>query len=192
MPYVEYLKITVGGTLQQHIAWQYAATLTDQSGEGNNPTSVSFRTTSSDADVSASLTSFIPADLSKADITPGAVVDLVDLADMPQVADYPQMYDEGHTDVMFFDDLLNPAINAVGIPQAFIWYPIAFATAIIAGFAAFAVTRQIIMQALISLVVMACFCGGGALGDGLLPWFTLIIFAVEAGMIFLIQEHQKI
>src|SRR5690554_2633164 len=64
MPYVDYLKVTVNDTLEQHLTWQDAATLTDQSGQDNHPTSVSFRTASTDGDVSASLLSFGPAQLS--------------------------------------------------------------------------------------------------------------------------------
>lgn len=66
MPYVEYSKVTVGGTLKQHLAWQYGATLTDQSGLANNPASVSFLTASTDADVTAIITSFQPITEAKA------------------------------------------------------------------------------------------------------------------------------
>jgi hypothetical protein len=71
------------------------------------------------------------------------------------------------------------------------WYPLAFLIAIVLGFAAFHFTRQLIVQAVVSAVVMAFFAGGGILGDGLIPYFTVIVFAVEALMIILIQEHQK-
>jgi len=192
MPYVNYQKITVGGTLQQHIAWQYAATLTDQSGQGNNPASVSFRTTSSDEDVSAALTSFEPASLSNATVTPGTAVELIQSPDLPDVADFPQMFDEGQTGGLIFDDLINPALAESAIPQAVFWYPIAFFIAILAGFIVYGATQQLLAQALTSGVVMACFCGGGVLGDGLIPYWTVIVFAIEAGMILIMQEHQKV
>lgn len=192
MPYVDYLKITVGGTLQQHIAWQYAATLTDQSGQGNNPASVSFRTTSSDADVSAALTSFVPASVSSSTTTPGTSVEFITTPDLPVISDFPQMYTEGETGGFVIDDMYNPHLAAVGIPQAVFWYPIAFLIAIIAGFGAFLLTKELIVQAVVSAVVMAGFCGGGVLGDGLIPYWTVIVFIFEAGMLILIKEHQRI
>lgn len=192
MPYVDYLKITVGGTLQQHIEWQYAATLTDQSGQGNNPASVSFRTTSSDADVSAALTSFVPASVSSSTTTPGTSVEFITTPDLPVISDFPQMYTEGETGGFVIDDMYNPHLAAVGIPQAVFWYPIAFLIAIIAGFGAFLLTKELIVQAVVSAVVMAGFCGGGVLGDGLIPYWTVIVFIFEAGMLILIKEHQRI
>jgi hypothetical protein len=59
IPYINYFKLTIGGVLQQHITWQYAATFTDLSGQGHDATP-SFRATSSSANVSASLTAFQP------------------------------------------------------------------------------------------------------------------------------------
>ena len=57
--YIEYVKRYVGGNLVQDVAWEYDTTFTDLSGNGNDATP-SFRTASSDTDVSASLTEFIP------------------------------------------------------------------------------------------------------------------------------------
>lgn len=57
--YAEYQKIWVDGVLQQHIEWEYDTVFTDLSGNGHDATP-SFRTTSSDPDVSAGLISFAP------------------------------------------------------------------------------------------------------------------------------------
>lgn len=62
MPYMEYHKIWVGGTLQQHIEWEYTTgNFTDLSGNSHDA-APTFRTTSSDADISALLTSFNPVE----------------------------------------------------------------------------------------------------------------------------------
>lgn len=191
VPYMEYTKTWIGGVLQQHVYWEYGATFNDASA-GNHDATPTFRTTSSDADVSAALTSFVPTGLSSASIIPGATVALVTSADGPDIADFPSMYDEGETGGFWgFEDLLNPALATADIPEAMFWYPIAFVIAIALGFAAFYFTRQLIVQAVVSAVTMACFAGGGVLGDGLIPYWTVIIFAVEALLIILIQEHQK-
>jgi hypothetical protein len=55
--YLESQTITINGTLRQSIGWQNAAIFVDASGNGQNATP-SFRTTSSNADVSASLVDF--------------------------------------------------------------------------------------------------------------------------------------
>lgn len=57
--YWEYTKIWVDGVLQQHIEWEYDTTFTDQSGNNHDATPT-FRTTTSNADVSAELISFQP------------------------------------------------------------------------------------------------------------------------------------
>jgi len=59
LPYLEYQEITIGGIQQQYIEWEYDTTFTDQSGNNHDATPT-FRTTSSDADVSAVLSSFLP------------------------------------------------------------------------------------------------------------------------------------
>lgn len=63
--YWEYTKITVNGTLQQHIEWEYSDNFTDLSGKGHNaiPT---FRAASCDPDVSANMTAFLPVVEAKA------------------------------------------------------------------------------------------------------------------------------
>jgi hypothetical protein len=58
-PYITSVNITVGGNLKGSWKWNYGATFPDDSGNGNTATP-SFRTTSSDADVSATLISFSP------------------------------------------------------------------------------------------------------------------------------------
>lgn len=57
--YASAFNITIGGNLRQQIVWEYDTTFTDGSGNGNDATPT-FRTTSSDADVIGTLTSFLP------------------------------------------------------------------------------------------------------------------------------------
>ena len=52
-------EIEIDGVQKQYVEWEYGATFEDQSGNGNDATPT-FRTTSSDADVSAELVSFGP------------------------------------------------------------------------------------------------------------------------------------
>jgi hypothetical protein len=102
------------------------------------------------------------------------------------------MYTEGHTGGLFgLGAILDPALTAANIPVEVFWYPVAFFVAILLGFLAYGWTRTIIIQAIVSAVTMAAFCGGGALGNGLLPYWTVLVFIIEAVMIFVIQEKQN-
>lgn len=65
MPYMEYHKIWIDGNLRQHITWEYDTIFTDLS-ENDNDATPTFRTVSSDADVSAELVSFQPIAEAKA------------------------------------------------------------------------------------------------------------------------------
>ncbi len=59
-PYINFVSLTINTVLQQYLAWNYGATFADLSTKGHDATP-SFRTTSSNANVSASLTSFQPS-----------------------------------------------------------------------------------------------------------------------------------
>ncbi|KKK89035.1 hypothetical protein LCGC14_2737160, partial [marine sediment metagenome] len=64
-PYIEQYRHFVGGNLLSDIQWEYAATFTDASGNGNDA-APTFRTASQDADVVATLTSFTPVSVAEA------------------------------------------------------------------------------------------------------------------------------
>lgn len=59
LPYMNTYKEWVGGNLKANINWEYGPYFYDDSGNGNTATP-SFRTTSSDASISASMTAFLP------------------------------------------------------------------------------------------------------------------------------------
>jgi hypothetical protein len=65
MPYVSSIKTYAGGVLSGSWAWQFGSTFTDLSGYGNTATPT-FRTNSSDSDVTASLDSLYPVTEAKA------------------------------------------------------------------------------------------------------------------------------
>jgi hypothetical protein len=173
---------------EQSIAWENGATFTDLSGNGHTATP-SFRTTTTDGDVTASLDIFTTNALSVAEgVVIGGGVAL--LPGAPDDADFPSgsAYDEGETGGLIIDELVNEGLATADIPEAIFWYPVAFVVAIAIGFGAYGLTKSLLVQAIVSAVVMAGFCGGGVLGDGLLPWFTVVIFGIEAAMLLIIQE----
>jgi hypothetical protein len=87
MPYMEYQKVTIGGTLYQHIVWEYETAapyeFTDLSTKGN-PVVPTFRTTSSDVDVSASIISFAPTALGLSTSSIPGSSDNMDLEDVTE------------------------------------------------------------------------------------------------------------
>jgi hypothetical protein len=115
-------------------------------------------------------------------------------AGTPLVDDAPDepdnLYDEGATGGIPFAPLINPALTEAGIDAETFWYPVAFFIAILLGMLAYGYTREWIWQAVTSAAVMACFAGGGALGDGLIPYFTVVLFVIESVMVLVIKERQ--
>jgi len=186
MPYVEYIKFTVGVALTQHIVWENDSTVFDDQTVNNNDMTPTFRTTSSDADVSAAITNYAPITMATA--TAPTASDLVN--DAPDAI--PNMYDEGETGGLIVDTLIDPALAVNSIPKEVFWFPIAFAIAIGFGFGAYGMTKSLLVQSIVSAVVMALFCGGGLLGDGLLPYLTVVIFAIEAVLVVIIQEKVNV
>jgi hypothetical protein len=105
----------------------------------------------------------------------------------------PHMYDEGQTGgFLGIQTPINNALAAADIPQAVFWYPLAFGLALLLGFGAYSGTKSLFAQCVVSGVVMAFFCGGGTLGGGLLPYWTVVVFALEAGAILLMQNKETV
>lgn len=102
----------------------------------------------------------------------------------------PNMYDEGDTGGIPFAPIIDPLLGDNDIPVEVFWYPVAFIMALGLGFAAYGKTKDLKVQALVSGMVMAGFCGGGVLGTGLLPYLTVVVFVIEAILLIIIQEKQ--
>jgi len=189
MPYMEYQKITIGGALAQWIHWQNNDAVFVDSGEFGNDATPTFRTTSSDADVSAELVSFNP--MATSDVHGYSVTgDPTMFDELPD--EIPNMYNEGSTAGIPGADTINTILTDSGTPIEVLWYPVAFGLAIAAGFGVYKLTKQLIIQAIASGVVMAVFCGGGLLGTGLLPWWTVVVFILEALAVVILQSSKEV
>ena len=131
--YVKFIEIQQSGVEKGYWEWEYAATFSDQSGNGNTGTP-SIRTTSSDSDVTASLISYLPLEQ--------AVADSSIINEWPEMIaaapDQPAtMYTENNTPGIFFAPLITTLMNAAGLPTSLFWYNFAFATVLIAGIGTF-------------------------------------------------------
>lgn len=184
MPYMEYQKIYVSGNLCQQVEWQYGMTFTDASGKGNNATPT-FADDSSDADVTAILLSFEPAANAKlGDWSIGGNGTL----NISAPDAITGMYTENGTNPIPGADILDDALDAGTVPRPLFWISLAFGVAIVSGMVAFHFTRQLLIQAVVSGSVMAIFSLTNTGGAGVIPFFTVIVFIVEAIAVIIVAN----
>ena len=128
-PYINSWDVTIGGTLRQHIQWEYGATFHDTTSYHNDATPT-FRTTTSAAGVTAALTSFGPASQSVAPTTTTTTPEMF-TADptMPS-----QMYSEGDYSHIPGAEAVNAVLDASGTPRTAWWFPFIYLGLGIFGF----------------------------------------------------------
>ncbi len=179
VPYMEYQKLWVGGGLAQHIIWQYTTgNFTDQSGNGNDA-APTYRTDSSDADVSAELLDFGPDDPPEA--TSGQTGTSQPIAgNMTNIAG---MYTE--LSVTFpLSETFNTLLDAGGVPRALFWFPLLFLTVIGISFLLNIFLKHLFVKAAVAGFLLALFSIMG--GFGLWVVFAYLIFAAD---ILIAQKH---
>lgn len=163
MPYMEHLKIWVGGSLQQHIEWEYTTgNFTDLSGNSHGafPT---FRTTSSSANVSATLSGFAPVD--EAALDTYSLVESYSIltanATLPSGA-----YDELDVSRIPGGAAANELLAEGDIPQAAWWFPFLFIGICVVGMIIYGATT------------LGRRSLGGGLAEGKVDGSLLIMFIV--------------
>ena len=183
MTWLQYQKVTISGTLQQHIVWQNAATFDDLSA-GNHDAVPSFRTTTSNADVTAELRNFSP--INKSSLGSYTAADDVNwIGTAPTVP--TGMYAEGTYTRLPGADIVNTILDAGGIPYMLFWLPALFATAIIALFGVFWLTRSMLVGCVVSIALLLFY---GILG--VIPVWVGIALAVIAIAIVVKRETSSL
>lgn len=145
MPYVEYLKIYIGGSLQQYIAWEYGATFTDLSGNGHDATPT-LKTAPDDADITASLIDYGP--------TTEAKVSTFTLSSRQDIlTEVPTAPAELYSELDFTTTPGAEGINQIlaeggveGDDRALWWFPFIFFTIGILGLLAYGGTTHALTQ----------------------------------------------
>jgi hypothetical protein len=132
---MESFSANISGTPRCNISWAYGTTFPDSTGNSNDLTTITYRTTSSDADVSAELTMFAPIDT--------ATVDSETTSSWPSIMTAvpeqdPNMYTENVSPGVFFAPLVETFWPYSGLPNSFFWYCMAFTTIVAAGIFVFA------------------------------------------------------
>lgn len=195
MPYVEYQEISVGGVQKQYVDWEYATTFTDSSGNSNDATPT-LRTTSSNANVSANLTSLQPVDEAKV-----ATFTLSDTYSILTAnATFPtEMYSELDTSKIPGGEAVDELLATGEVPQAAWWYPFLFLGICIIGLITYGgttltrsknglsegqidgslLTMFIVMEVLLVIISFM----------GPIPFWPAILFPIPGIAIILSRKH---
>ena len=185
VPYMEYVEVTVDGVQRGYWEWENDTTFTDQSGNGNDATPT-FRTASSDADVSA----YISEQTSLVTTANPSSAALGGWTMITEIPDEPSgIYDEGGTSFPWGTEIEEMA-NKMRLPKEVFLFPLAFGTAILIGCVAFGLTHRQKMGIKGSLLIM-CFVIEGVLivwykvGGGVIPGWSLVPFGLIAVLLLL-------
>jgi len=196
-PYIEYVSMTVGGNLRGYWDWDYAATFTDQSGNGNTATP-SFRTTSSDSNVSAELVTLSPVNQAEID-----TFSLSGLSDIYALSgNIPQMYSDMDFSNFGPAEPINDLLDESGTPRALWWYPFLFISVGLIGLLAYGATTLAVSRGKVSvetvqvgsLFLMAIVIDAplATLGImGIIPYAASILFWIPAIAIILSVNTHK-
>ena len=176
MPYMESYQITIGGTLQQSITWEYGTTFTDLSDNGHDATPT-FRSVSSDDDVTVELINFAPislAQVSDEDATGWGEI-IVDPPDEPETA-----YTEEARPGFFFEPFIHSIWNLSGLPDSFFWYNFAFIFIIFGGM----ITYYLFAESKASALLIKCVAMAGIMIFFALPGLNIYGFFVPVYFMF--------
>jgi len=171
MPYVEYIKVTVGATLKGYWYWENDTRFTDQSGN-NNTATPTFRTTASVADMTATLVNFAPLNPSFGGLPPTttAVEYPITFPAETQATEAPDQ--SGMTNLPGGSAVYNYLVDH-DIPPALVTYPIMMIVLIGACFLAYWKPKDIGLAGLAILVVSGIF-----IRLEMLPWAFLPLEAI--------------
>ena len=184
-PYIEEFALSVNGTPTCNIVWEYDTIFHDTSGYGNDaiPT---FRTASSDADVSASISDQTSL-VTTANPSPASLGGWTMITEVP---DEPTgIYDEGGTSFPGGAEIKKTA-GSMRLPKEVFLFPLAFGTAILLGAVAFGLTHRQKMGIKGSLLIMCSVIEGTliiwyVIGGGVIPGWILIPFGIVAVLLLL-------
>lgn len=195
MPYINYYKHTVSGTLVSNIEWNYddAApyVFTDLSGNSNDATAT-LRTTSSDADVAAALLNFGPITEAEAPSSGSTVPGIFTTA-----PDEPDSLYEEDTDSSVFPlvDLINDALDTSDTPRAVFYYPVVVIICIAVGIGTFGLankrsgknkgTQSLLMASIAMAFIWAIFWQMNWVAG-----WVLIFFAIEILTVLIAERRQ--
>ncbi len=179
MPYVEYAEVEVGGVQRGRWEWENNALFLDQSGNNNNAIAT-FRDTTSNADVTATLKNYEAVD--KAELTGYTSADDPDFIGTAP-AHLPGQYGEGDYSKLPGAEAINAVLDAGNIPREIFWFPVLFLTAVAALFGAYWVSKSIMVSVIAAGGLLMFY---GILG--MIPIWSVILYAVVGTALVIKRE----
>lgn len=180
-PYINYWELDVDGEQVCYIDWEYGDTFYDSSGYDNDAVPT-FRTTSSDAYVSAEIISFEPY----APATAGTVSANFTGYIVTDVPEEPEtLYTEGTPD-FFLAPFITEMLALGNVPPFFFWSTAAFMITIVVGILVFAVSKSLLLKAIVMFSLMLAFSLPGV---NIYGTFAAILFAFFALADLLLSKH---
>lgn len=182
-PYILTANISVDGVPIGGWDWEYATTFDDDYG-GDNDATPTFRTTSSDTDVTANLTTWQPISPAQSTISGNASWPSM----LTAAPDQPEVLYTNNTSPSFpFASAINAGADASSIPRSFIWQNFAFLIVIAGGMIVFRANPSLMLKAVTMTLLIVLFAIEGINMYGM---FTAIYFAMFAfGIIILSRSY---
>lgn len=187
VPYMEYTEVSVNGTQAGCWEWENSTSFVDLSGNDNTATPT-FRTTSSDADVSAVLLDFQP--VSQAQLsTYSPFITTEILTDDPEAP--AQLYTELDTSKVIGGEAIDELLEESGTPKALWWFPFIFISIAIIGLMVYGTTTSkgtadgslltmcIVVEVLLGVI--------GIMNP--IPLWPVLLFPIPAGALILSRKH---
>lgn len=176
MPYIEYIKMSVGGVLKGYWYWEPAATFADHSGSSGPVAVPTFITNATNVNVTISLGSFTP--VSQNIFTGSGVYTPPEMLNNQTIPDESAAaYGEGGSVTFPGVELINDALEKGNIPPELFWFPLAFVMAGILGMLTYGFTDSLLIEGIVSGAVLLFF---SVSGGGVLPPIAAGIYVVPA------------
>ncbi|MFC1904657.1 hypothetical protein ACFLXT_02720 [Chloroflexota bacterium] len=192
MPYLEYTRVFVGGNLLSDLPWQYDSTFTDLSGNSNDgyPT---FRTGTSNALVTANITSFSPVSIALAPAFTVSDAPLLITGNITVTGNFTS----GNVTGADFPGaaVVEDAATAGGTPNIWVWGILAIFTLAMAGFGISWFERaygaggggSLLVRMFAHITIM-----GLLVTFGRFDWWMLIFYIVIAGALAMMSQHRGV
>lgn len=188
--YVGDTTVTIDGVDVSAWGWEYGALFADSI--GSNDATPSFRTTSSDPDVSAELINFNPYTKSTVDDDTALTWPTI-MTDPPELPD--TMYTENATPGFFFAGIIHALSTVSDIPESLFWYNFAFLIIIIVGIFVYYIVEssksntgtpgKLFIKILCQAILMCVFALPGL---NIYGFFVPLYYLFFAGGIFMLSK----
>lgn len=173
IPALKYQRVIINGSAVQYINWTNNRTVFGGV-MGNQTAYPTFPTGNSDSNMTVVFSNFGP--LSPAQLTGYTYEAPPGMLPSPPT-EPPETYAELNTMHLPGAEFVNNALTTADIPLALFWFPLSFGLAAILGLVVFGFTNSLLTQAIVSAFIMFFFA---LTGGGIIPWWTPIVFLVEA------------